>query len=103
MPADNSLEVRQFYREETVHALNRQELRKCDNQAKQRAAVLKEVAQLECNQLPKQQPGQSQPGPSGESNGASHCVKDKQRDSTASSCDEQEQPKTRRRNHARIK
>ena len=67
-PADNSLEVRQFYREQTGHAFTHQEFRKCDDQAKQRAAVLKQVAQLECNQLPKQQPAEPQPGPSGESN-----------------------------------
>ena len=86
--ADNSLKVRQFYRDQMGHALTCQEIRKCDNQAKQRAAVLKQVAQLECNQLPKQQPGEPQPGPLGESNGASWCVKDKQGDSIASSSDE---------------
>ena len=39
----------------------------------------------------------AQPGPSGESNGASHCVKGKQRDSTATSSDEEEPPPSRRK------
>ena len=64
-PADSSLEVRQIYREQTGHALTCSEYQRRNNQAKQRAAVLKQVAQLECNQLPKQEPGESQPGPSG--------------------------------------
>ena len=37
------------------------------------------------------------PGPSGESNGASHCVQGKQRDSTATSSDEEVPPPPRRK------
>ena len=73
----SSLEVRQFYRDQTGHALTCSEYQKRHSQAKQRAAVLKQVAQLECNQLPTQEPGKPLPGPSGESNGASHGVKGK--------------------------
>ena len=65
------------------HALKHSEYQRRNNKAKQRAAVLKQVAQFECNQLPKQEQGGPLPGPSGESNGASWCVKGKQRDSTA--------------------
>ena len=50
-PADSSLEVRQFYRDQKGHALTCSEFQKRNNQAKQRAAVLKQVAQLECNQI----------------------------------------------------
>ena len=96
-PADSSLEVRQFYQDQTGHALTCSEYQKRNNQAKQRAAVLKQVAQLECNQLPKQEPGEPKPGPVGESNGASHGGKGKQRDSTASSSDEENLPQARRR------
>ena len=39
--ADNSMTVRQFYRDQTGHALTRSEYRKCDKLAKQRAVVLK--------------------------------------------------------------
>ena len=92
-PADNSLEMRQFYRE----------FRKYDNQAKQKAAVVKQVVQPQCNQLPKEHPGEPQPGPFGESNGASQCIKENQRDNTASSSDEGEWPKNRKRNCARTK
>ena len=70
--------------------------------AKQRAAVMKQVAQCECNQLPKQEPGEPQPGPSGESNGASDGVKGKQHDRSASSSDEEERP-ARKRNSTRTK
>ena len=67
------------------------------NEAKQRATVLKQVVQLEINQLPLPEPGEPQSGPSGESNGASRCVKGKQRDSTVRSSDEEEPPPARRR------
>ena len=49
VPANNSLEVRQFYKDQTGHVLTHQEFKKFDNQAKQRATVLKQGAQLECN------------------------------------------------------
>ena len=43
--ADNSMQVRLFYREQTGHMLKRQKYRKCDELAQKRAAVLKQVAQ----------------------------------------------------------
>ena len=94
--ADSSLEVRQILRDQTGRALTCSEYQKQTNAAKERAAVLKRVAQLDINQLPKQEPG-PQPGPSGESNGASCCVKGKQRDSTATSSDEEDQPPVRKK------
>ena len=87
--ADSSLEVRQILRDQTGHALTHSEYRKQTNTVKERATVLKRVAQLDINQLPEPKPG-PQPGPSGESNGASRCVKGKQRDSTATSSDEED-------------
>ena len=95
--ADSSLEVRQILRDQVGHALTRSQYQKQTNAAKQRATVLKRVAQLDINQLPLPEPGEPQPGPSGESNGASHCVKGKQRDSTATSSDEEEPPPSRRK------
>ena len=94
--ADSSLEVRQILRDKTGCALTHSEYQKQTNAAKERAAVLKRVAQLDINQLPKSKPG-PQPGPSGESNGASRCVKGKQRDSTAGSSDEEEPPPVRKK------
>ena len=95
--ADSSLEVRQILRDQAGHALTRSQYQKQTNAAKQRATVLKRVAQLDINQLPLPEPGEPQAGPSGESNGASHCVPSKQRDSTATSSDEEEQPPPRRK------
>ena len=95
--ADSSLEVRQILRDQAGHALTRSQYQKQTNAAKQRATVLKRVAQLDINQLPLPEPGEPLPGPSGESNGASHCVKGKQRDSTATSSDEEEPPPPRRK------
>ena len=95
--ADSSLEVRQILRDQTGHALTCSKYQRRNNEAKQRAAVLKQVAQLQCNQLPKQEPGEPLPGPSGESNGASWCVKGKQRNSTASSSDKEDPPPVRRK------
>ena len=94
--ADSSLEVRQILRDQTGHALTRSEYQKQTNAAKERAAVLKRVALLDINQLPEAKPG-PQPGPSGEPNGASRCVKGKQRDSTATSSDEEEQPRVNKK------
>ena len=94
--ADSSLEVRQILRDQTGRALTRSEYHKQTNAAKERAAVLKRVALLDINQLPGSKPG-PQPGPSGESNGASHCVKGKQRDSTATSSDEEERPRVNKK------
>ena len=88
--ADSSLEVRQILRDQAGHALTRSQYQKQTNAAKQRATVLKRVAQLDINQLPLPEPGEPQAGPSGESNGASRCVPSKQRDSTATSSDEEE-------------
>ena len=85
--ADSSLEVRQILRDQVGHALTHSQYQKQMNAAKQRATVLKQVAQLDINQLPLPEPGEPQPGPSGESNSASRCVKGKQRDSTATSSD----------------
>ena len=95
--ADSSLEVRQILRDQAGHALTHSQYQKQMNVAKQRATVLKRVAQLDINQLPLPEPGEPQPGPSGESNGSSHCVKGKQRDSRATSSDEEEPPPARRR------
>ena len=95
--ADSSLEVRQILRDQAGHALTRSQYQKQMNAAKQRATVLKRVAQLDINQLPLPEPGLPQPGPSGESNGASHCVQGKQRDSIATSSDEEEPPPPRRK------
>ena len=95
--ADSSLEVRQLLRDQAGHALTCSQYQKQTNAAKQRATVLKRVAQLDINQLPLQKPGEPQPGPSGESNGASHCLQGKQRDSTATSSDEEEPPPPRRK------
>ena len=95
--ADSSLEVRQILRDQAGHALTRSQYQKQMNAAKQRATVLKRVAQLDIKQLPLPEPGEPQPGPSGESNGASHCVQGKQRDSTATSSDEEEPPPPRRK------
>ena len=95
--ADSSLEVRQILRDQVGHALTHSEYQRKTNEAKQRATVLKRVAQLDINQLPLPEPGEPQPGPSGESNGASCCVKGKQRDSTASSSDKEEPPPARKR------
>ena len=92
--ADSSLEVRQILRDQAGHALTRSQYQ---NAAKQRATVLKRVAQLDINQLPLPKPGEPQPGPSGESNGASCCVQGKQRDSTATSSDKEERPPPRRK------
>ena len=94
--ADSSLEVRQILRDQTRCALTRSEYQKQTNAAKERAAILKRVAQLDINQLPEPKPG-PQPGPSGESNGASRCVKGKQRDSTATSSDEEDRPRVRKK------
>ena len=80
--ADSSLEVRQILRDQARHALTHSQYQKQTNAAKQRATVLKRVAQLDINQLPSPEPGEPLPGPSGESNGASRCVQGKQRDST---------------------
>ena len=88
--ADSSLEVRQILRDQAGHALTHSQYQKQTNAAKQRATVLKRVAQLDINQLPLPKPGEPQPGPSRESNGASRCVQGKQRDSTATSSDEEE-------------
>ena len=88
--ADSSLEVRQILRDQVGHALTHSQYQKQTNAAKQRATVLKRVAQRDINQLPLPEPGKPQPGPSGESNGASRCVPSKQRDSTATSSDEEE-------------
>ena len=85
------------------HALTRSQYPKQTNAAKQRATVLKRVAQLDINQLPLAEPGELQPGPSGESNGASQCVKGKQRDSAAAAAaaaafsDERDPPPARRK------
>ena len=95
--ADSSLEVRQILRDQAVHALMCSEYQRKTNEAKQRATVLKQVASLDINQLPLPEPGKPLPGPSGESNGASHCVKGKQRDSTASSSDKEDPPPARKR------
>ena len=95
--ADSSLEVRQIRRDQVGHALTCSQYQKQTNAAKQRATVLKRVALLDINQLPLPEPAVPQPGPSGESNGASHCVKGKQRDSTATSSDEEEPPPSRRK------
>ena len=95
--ADSSLEVRQILRDQAGHALTRSQYQKQTNAAKQRATVLKRVAQLDINQLPLPEPGEPQPGPSGESNGASRCVPSKQRESTATSSDEEEPPPPRRK------
>ena len=95
--ADSSLEVRQILRDQAGHALTCSQYQKQMNAAKQRATVLKRVAQLDINQLPLPEPGEPLPGPSGESNGASRCVKGKQRDSTATSSDEEEPPPPRRK------
>ena len=95
--ADSSLEVRQILRDQAGHALTRSQYQKQTNAAKQRATVLKRVAQLDINQLPLLEPGEPQAGPSGESNGASRCVPNKQRDSTATSSDEEERPPPRRK------
>ena len=95
--ADSSLEVRQILRDQAGHALTYFQYQKQTNAAKQRATVLKCVAQLAINQLPLPEPGEPLPGPSGESDGASHCVKGKQRDSTATSSDEEEPPPPRRK------
>ena len=75
--ADSSLEVRQILRDQAGHALTCSQYQKQMNAAKQRATVLKRVAQLDINQLPLPEPGEPLPGPSGESNGASHCVQGK--------------------------
>ena len=93
--ADSSLEVRQILRDQAGHALTCSQYQKQMNAAKQRATVLKRVAQLDINQLPLPEPGEPQPGPSGESNGASCCVQGKQRDSTATSSDKEEPPPPR--------
>ena len=95
--ADSSLEVKQILRDQAGHALTCSQYQKQMNAAKQRATVLKRVAQLDINQLPLPESGEPQPGPMGESNGASHCVEGKQRDSTATSSDEEEPPPARRR------
>ena len=79
------------------HALTCSQYQKQTNAAKQRATVPKQVAQLDINQLPLPEPGELQPGPSGESNDASCSVEGKQRDSTATSSDEEEPPPARRR------
>ena len=96
--ADSCLEVRQIYREQMGHALTHSKYQRRNNEAKQRTAILKQVAQLECNQLPEQEPGEPLPGPSGESIHACPGVKGKQRDSTASSSDEEDLPQARRKN-----
>ena len=49
--ADSSLEVRQILRDQAGHALTRSQYQKQMNAAKQRATVLKQVAQLNINQL----------------------------------------------------
>ena len=95
--ADSSLEVRLILRDQAGHALTHSQYQKQTNAAKQRVTVLKRVAQLDINQLPLPEPGEPQPGPSGESNGASHCVQSKQRDSTATSSDKEEPPPPRRK------
>ena len=95
--ADSSLEVRQILRDQAGHALTCSQYQKQMNAAKQRATVLKRVAQLDINQLPLPKAGEPQPGPSGESIGASRCVPSKQRDSTATSSDEEERPPPRRK------
>ena len=97
-PADNSLEVRLFYRMQIGHALTCWEFRKRDDQAKQSSSVLKQVAQLECNQLPKHEPGEPNQDLKG-----NPMVLERQRDSTATSSDEGQQQPGRRRNHTKTK
>ena len=55
--ADSSLEVRQILRDQARHALTCSQYQKQTNAAKQRATVLKRVAQLDINQLPLPKPG----------------------------------------------
>ena len=61
--ADSSQEVRQILRDQAGHALTRSQYQKQTNAAKQRATVLKRVAQLDINQLPLPVPGEPQAGP----------------------------------------
>ena len=56
--ADSSLEVRQILRDQAGHALRHSQYQKQTNAAKQRATVLKRVAQLDINQLPLPEPGE---------------------------------------------
>ena len=95
--ADSSLEVRQLLRDQARHTLTHSQYQKQTIAAKQRATVMKHIAQLDINQLPLPEPGEPLPGPSGESNGASCCVSSKQRDSTTTSSDKEEPPPARRK------
>ena len=63
--ADSPLEVRQILRDQAGHALTCSEYQRKTSKAKQRAAVLKQVTQLDINQLPQQMPGEPKPGPLG--------------------------------------
>ena len=94
---DSSLEVRQILQDQAGHALRHSEYQKKTNKAKQRADLLKQVAQLDINQLTSEMLGEPLPGPSGESNGASHCIRSRQRDSTTTSSDEEGPPPARKK------
>ena len=77
--SDSSLEVRQILRDQAGHALTHSQYQKQTNAAKQRATVLKQVAQLDIKQLPLPEPGEPLQDHQGNPM-VPGCVKGKQRE-----------------------
>ena len=66
--ADTSIQARQFFSEMLGRPLTRTEFRKQKNALKRQLAILVQVSKRAENQLPKQEPGEPQPGTSKDSN-----------------------------------
>ena len=68
--ADTSMQARQFFSELLGRPLTRTEFKKQKNALKRQLAILVHVSERPENQLPKQEPGEPQPGTSKDSNGS---------------------------------
>ena len=68
--ADTSMQARQFFSEMLGRPLTRTEFRKQKNTLKRQLAILVQVSKRAENQLPKQEPGEPQPGTSKDLNGS---------------------------------
>ena len=64
------MQARQFYSEMLGRPLTRTEFRRQKNALKRQLAILVHVSERPENQLPKQEPGEPQPGTSKDSNGS---------------------------------
>ena len=68
--ADTLMQARQFFSELLGRPLTRTEFKKQKNALKRQLAILVHVSERPENQLPKQEPGEPQPGTSKDSNGS---------------------------------